>query len=195
MTVVVPYVGGPLEHWDGAEQHADEYEEHELVEGEVFDFNPSLVSAYGDDVIERYVLTRTPSGWVYQYEGRRERTLAPGEALRTPVRDVSTRVVDGPSAGGLVVIVRMDEANPGRYNTLEYKTTRFGSNADGYVLTRTHEGWCWRWDSAAAGVNRRREIQAVMMRAALAWGASHAEIAEAIGSTEDRVRGLLDAVG
>lgn len=195
MTVLVPYVGGPLEHWDGAERHTEEFEEHELVAGVVFDFNPSMLSGYGEDVIERYVLTHTQDGWIYRYEGRHERELAPGETRRAPVRDVSTRVVDGPSAGGLVVIVRMDEANPEQYNTIEYKKTRFGRNADGYVLTRTAEGWCWTWDSAAAGTDRRRELLAVMMRAGLAWGASHSEVADALGSTEDRVRGLLDAVG
>ena len=142
-TVVVPFVGGPLEHWDGAEQNAEEFDEHELVDGAVFDVNPSRLSTYGEDVIERYVLTRTPDGWVYRYEGRHERELAAGEKRQVPARDVSTHVVDGPSAGGVVVIVRMDEANPGQYNAVEYRRTRFGHNANGYTLARTDEGWCW----------------------------------------------------
>jgi hypothetical protein len=146
MTVVqVPYEGGPLEYRDG-EQQFEEYDTADLVEGAAVEINPNALDAHEPDVLERYILTETGAGWVLKYDGRHERPLAPGEQPRRVSVDVTTRVVDGPSAGGIVALVNFDAGDLERYNSLAYKKTRFGDrNAERYTLRETPEGWRWFW--------------------------------------------------
>ncbi len=145
--VRVPYEGGPLAYRDGDPQF-EEYDSsvEELVEGTVTEFNPNMLDDHEPDVIERYILTRSGTGWVLKYAGRHERPLAPGEEPRRVAVDVTTRVADGPSAGNIVVIVDFDAGDLERYNSLAYKRTRFGDrNAKGYTLQETSDGWRWTW--------------------------------------------------
>jgi hypothetical protein len=148
MTIVyVPYEGGPLQYRDG-EQQFEEYDTatDQLVAGEAIDINPNVLDAHEPDVIERYVLAKDGRRWVLRYDGRHERVLAPGEQPRRVAVDVTTRVADGPSQGGIVAIVDFDASDLERYNSLAYKKTRFGDrNAAGYTLRETPEGWRWFW--------------------------------------------------
>lgn len=144
--VRVPYEGGPLQYRDG-EQQFEEYDTaDQLVAGEAVDINLNVLDAHEPDVIERYVLAKAGREWVLRYDGRHERVLAPGEQPRRVAVDVTTRVVDGPSKGGIVALVDFDASDLERYNSLAYKKTRFGDrHAAGYTLRETPEGWRWFW--------------------------------------------------